>query len=132
MNKNHQKAIPYFGNDSSENTILHLESFTLKDKIRYMLESEYENQLKQYAANLYKSCNNQNKREEVSYKTLLKFIDEIGGFPLNNQEWNQNSYNFENAFVTLRSKHDLNVIIELTLRSKRTYEYRLKVRKNYA
>lgn len=83
------------------------------------------------AMNLYRGCLDQGElwsldcnksqmdvcsegtREEAGLGPMKQILDKIGGWPIVNRQWSENSYVWESAYVYLRSRLGLNYIISM-------------------
>ncbi|RWS10625.1 hypothetical protein B4U79_17317 [Dinothrombium tinctorium] len=122
---------PWYKRNSEKNIIFYREEDEVNEKFRYLLENallDTNNTFQKFAAYLYKSCNNQNRRQELEYRQILEFIDEIGGFPMIDKAWNDENFDAQKAFVTLRTKHNLNSFIALDFEKHHNIGFRMKLK----
>lgn len=90
----------------------------LKRNIRSMLEENYDPRKHpvpsvKSAINLYKSCMNQPSREALGLGPMMSILNKIGGWPIVTRNWSPLGYNWESAYIYLRSRLGLNYIISM-------------------
>ena len=90
----------------------------LKQQIRKVLEEPFDPvkhrlpSIKR-AMDLYKGCLDMRSREDVGSGPLKQIINKIGGWPMIEPGWTGDGYNWESAYVYLRSRLGANYLINM-------------------
>src|SRR2546425_12532023 len=81
------------------------------------------------ALNLYKGCNDYEKRDEVGYEPLKEILKLMKGWPIAQKDWDEKDFNWEEAFITLFRNNANGYLFSLSVRSdpKQTNKYILHV-----
>ena len=90
----------------------------LKQQIRRVLEEPFDPSRHRLpsmkrAMDLFKGCLDMRSREDMGIGPLKQIINKIGGWPMIEPAWTSDGYNWESAYIYLRSRLGTNYLINM-------------------